>query len=311
MIVIVIAVALSGVFSATGAMRGISVGGNRIALIRVDGAIVAGQSGFSPLGGASTGSDDVVQQIERAIEDDDVKGILLRVNSPGGSAAASQEIYHAVQMAQQHHKLVVVSMADVAASGGYYISAPAQEIWANPATITGSIGVISMHEDISGLFKKLGIKAEVLKAGKFKDMLSPFGPISPDVRALVEKLLRETHDQFIKAVAEGRKDHGLTEAGVRKLADGRIYSGAQAKQNKLVDELGGMQEALAAAGRLAGITGIPRTKEYAPPGLLRWLLGSGGSSRSQVTVSGGLLYDEFAARLAQGALARRAEPGEM
>jgi len=288
-----------------GGMSRLEVGGERIALIRIDGVIVAGQSGFSPFGGAATGSDDVVQQIERAVEEPDVKGILLRVNSPGGSAAAAQEIYRAVQWAQDHRKVVVVSMADVAASGGYYISASAREIWADQSTITGSIGVISMHEDISGLFSKLGIKTEVMKAGKFKDMMSPFGPVSPDVRKVMQGLLLETHEQFIKDVAQGRKGK-LTEQQVRKLADGRIYTGQQAKRNKLIDQVGGLQEALISAGRLAGLPGKPRLKEYAPPGLLRWLLGGPGSQRrSEISVSGGLLYNEFAARLVQGPFHRR------
>lgn len=310
MIVLLLAVVLIGVLSTSGGMRGINVGGPRVALIRVDGVIVAGESSISPLGGSATGSDDIVGQIERAVDDTDVRAILLRVNSPGGSAAGAQEMYHAIQEAQKRGKPVVVSMADVAASGGYYISAPAKQIWADPATITGSIGVISMHEDFSELLKKIGVKAEVMKAGKFKDMMSPFGPISPEVRQMMDQLLKETHEQFIKAVADGRREKGLTEAAVRKLADGRIYSGAQAKSNKLVDELGGMQEALAAAGRLGGIPGKPVTKEYQVPGLLRWLLGA-SSSRSQVAVSGGLLYDDFAARLVRGSLPARAEPGTM
>lgn len=289
-----------------GSMRGLQVGGAPIALIRVDGIIVAGESGFSPFEGTASGSDDIVQQIERAAEDDEVKGILIRVNSPGGSAAGSQEIYNAVAVARKY-KPVVVSMADVAASGGYYISAPATEIWADPATLTGSIGVISTHQDISGLYQKIGVKAEVLKAGKLKDMMSPYGPITPEARAVMEALLKETHEEFIKAVAEGRKEQGLTLDAVRKLADGRIYTGRQAQANKLVDEIGGMSEALAAAGRLAGVPGKPTYKTYGPSGFLRKLLGGSGASRSRVTVTGGLLYDEMAARLALGVLQRQRE----
>ena len=308
--IVLLVIGLLGLVGGAGGMRGLQVGGERVALIRVDGVIVAGQGGYSPFGGAATGSDEVAQQIERALDDDEVKAILMRVNSPGGSAAGSQEIYQAVLTAKKR-KPVVVSMADVAASGGYYISAPATELWADPATITGSIGVISTHEDISGLFQKLGIKAETLKAGKFKDMMSPFGPLPADVRALVERLLKETHEQFIKAVAEGRKDK-LTLEAVRKLADGRIYSGQQAKANKLIDQLGGMQDALASAGKRAGIAGKPRLKEYGPPGLLRWLFGGSDSSRrSHITVTGGLLYDDIAARLALGALRRETDSGGM
>jgi protease-4 len=289
-----------------GSIRGIQVGGAPIALVRVDGVIVAGESGFSPLGGAASGSDEIVDQIERAADDSEIKGILIRVNSPGGSAAGSQEIYKAVATARKR-KPVVVSMADVAASGGYYISAAATEIWADSATITGSIGVISSHEDISGLFAKIGVKPEILKAGKFKDMGSPYGPLSPEVRALIENLLKETHEEFIAAVADGRKESGLTLDGVRTLADGRIYSGKQAKANKLVDQIGGMSDALASLGRRAGVSGKPTYKSYGPSGFLRKLFGGAGSSHSQVIVTGGLLYDEMAARLALGALQRQRE----
>lgn len=309
-VIIILVIGVLGLIGTAGGMKGLEVGGDRVALVRVDGIIIAGSGGYSPFGGVASGSDEIVQQIQNAVDDEEAKAILIRVNSPGGSAAASQEIYAAVQSARKR-KPVVVSMADVAASGGYYISAPATEIWADPATITGSIGVISEHQDISGLFGKIGVKMETLKAGKFKDMMSPFGPITPEVRALMDKLLSETHQQFIKAVADGRKDKGLTLEGVRKLADGRIYSGQQAKANGLVDELGGMQDALAAAGRLGGIPGRAKAKEVGQPGLLRWLLGNAGpGSRSKVTVTGGLLYDDLAARLAQGALQREIESAD-
>jgi len=152
----------------------------------------------------------------------------------------------------------------------------------------------------------------VLKAGKLKDMLSPLRPIDPAARSLMEALLKETHEQFIKAVAEGRRGK-LTEAQVRELADGRVFSGQQAEKNGLIDELGGMQQALAAAGRLAGVAGKARLKEYRPPGLLRWLLG-GAAAKTQpsyVNVTGGLLYDDVAAHLSGVAPRRRIEPGEM
>lgn len=247
MVIVISVLGVLAAISSAGGMSGLEVVGDHVTVVRVDGIIVAGPSQFSPFGGGAIGSDDVVQQLESAVNDSQAKAILLRVNSPGGSAAGSQEIYTAIKNARKK-KPVVVSMADVAASGGYYISAPASEIWADPATITGSIGVIAEHQDISGLFGKLGVKMDTMKAGKYKDMMSPFGPISPEVRTMMQKLLGETHEQFIKAVADGRKDKGLTLEAVRLLADGRIYSGQQGKANGLVDELGGMQEALAAAG---------------------------------------------------------------
>jgi protease-4 len=200
-------------------------------------------------------------------------------------------------------------MADVAASGGYYISAPATRIYADQATITGSIGAIFLHEDLSGLLKKIGVATDVMKAGKLKDMGSPLGPLSAEARAVFAEQLRDVHEQFIKAVSEGR---GMKIEQVRKLADGRIYSGTQAKVNGLVDATGGMQEALAECGRLAGIVGRPQLREYGPPGLLRWLLGGSSSRyRNQVRVTGGLLYDQAADRLVRGALQSPARPGEM
>ena len=293
---------LFGIMSAAGGMEGFGGGGEPVALIRIDGMIVAGRSGFSFMGGAATGSDDVVDEIERAVEDSETKAILLRINSPGGSAAGSQEIYNAIVRAREEGMIVVASMADIAASGGYYVAAPAHKIFADPATVTGSIGAIAMHQDMSGLFDKLGIKAEVVKSGALKDMFQPMAPLSEDAREIVQDLVTQVHEQFIAAVVEGRKGM-LDEAGVRRLADGRIYTGEQAKENGLIDGLGGRQEALLAAGELAGITGKPGLKELRPPSLWRWLSGGAASARQHpVAVSGGLLYDPFAARLALGTL---------
>ena len=299
---------LLAVMSAAGGMEGFAAEGEPVALIRIDGMIVAGESGFSFLAGAATGSDDVVRQIERAVADSETNAILLRINSPGGSAAGSQEIYNAIMQAREEDMIVVASMADIAASGGYYVAAPAHRIFADPATITGSIGAIAMHQDVSELFDKIGIKEEIVKSGKFKDMFQPTGPLSDDAREIVQALVTQVHEQFIAAVVEGRKDT-LDEAAIRGLADGRIYTGQQAKENGLVDELGGMQEALLAAGELAGIAGKVRLKEVGPPSLWRWLRSGGSSARQRpVAVSGGLLYDAFAARVVQGALEPRSQP---
>jgi protease-4 len=301
---------LAAVLGDVAGVEGFTRGGDRIRLIRIDGLIVAGTSGFTLLGGAATGSDDVVRQIEHAGEDPEIKGILLRVNSPGGSAAASQEIYHAIVKARGEGVVVVVSMADVAASGGYYVAAPADCIFADPATVTGSIGAIAMHQDMSGLFEKVGVKAEVIKSGDLKGMFQPIAPLTDEARGVVERMVQEVHGQFIEAVANGRD--GLDLAQVEQLADGRIYTGQQAMENGLVDELGGIQDALVKAGELAGIAGKPELEELGPPSLLRWLFGAGGSAQSApVAVTGGLLYDAFAARLVQGAAApATVRPGE-
>ncbi len=313
----------------SGGMEGISTGKGQIALIRIDGMIVAGQSGFSMFGGAATGSDDVVDEIEAAVEDSDVKGIVLRINSPGGSAAGSQEIYQAVQRARGARNgefVVVASMADVAASGGYYVAAAADKILADRATITGSIGVIALHQDMSGLLEKIGVEMEVIKSGALKDMFSPTAPLSDEAREVIRHLVMEVYDQFIADVANGR---GMEESAVRALADGRIYTGQQAEENGLVDECGGLRDALDAAGVLAGVGPRPGVKEYRAPSLMRWLLGGSSISGRQagtarrLVVTGGLLYDGLAGRLAgqspdlMGALgggaraAQEASPGEM
>jgi protease-4 len=165
---------------------------------------------------------------------------------------------------------VVVSMGSVAASGGYYIAAPANEIFANPGTVTGSIGVLMKLSNIEGLLGKIGLKSFVLKSGKYKDAGSPVRPMTSEEKAIMQSVIDSMHRQFIKAVAEGRK---LPPETVARLADGRIFSGEQALDLKLVDKLGDLQDAVAEAGKMAGIRGEP--KVIYPPekkSLLRDLL---------------------------------------
>ena len=280
-----------------GGMEGLTAGGNRVAVIRIEGLIMSGRGGFSFLGGPTSGSDDIVAEIERATGDEEVKAILVRINSPGGSAAASQEIYQAIRRARKAGKVVVASMADMAASGGYYVAAPAEAIYAAPATLTGSIGVIVTHQDMSELLTKIGVKSEAVKSGELKDMLSPTRPLDEKQRAVIEALVAEVYEQFVADVAAGR---GMDREKVIALADGRIYTGSQAKANGLVDELGGFQEALLEAGHLAGIEGKPRIKEYRAPSLLDWMLRGTSARAPRMAVTGGLLYDDFAARLVRG-----------
>ena len=292
-------VLLATIMTTLGGLQGLEPAGEHVALIRIEGLLVAGQSGFSVLGGTATGSDEIVDQIEQAIEDDDVEAILLRINSPGGSAAGAQEIYAAINRAKEAEKVVVASMADVAASGGYYVAAPADVIFADPATITGSIGAIAVHQDMSGLFDKIGIEPEVIKSGKLKDMFQPTEPLTPEAREVVTALINQVFDQFVTAVANCR---GMDKQAVLALADGRIYTGQQAAENGLIDHLGGLHEALMKAGERAGIEGKPEMKEYGAPSLLRWLLGGSTAQRRQPALTGGLLYDDVAARLACGGL---------
>ncbi|MBC8018155.1 MAG: signal peptide peptidase SppA [Verrucomicrobia bacterium] len=198
-------------------------------------------------------SRETVRQLRYFLKKDDIKAVVLRVDSPGGVVAPSQEICEEVKKFAAKKK-IVVSMGSLAASGGYYISAPATLIYANPGTITASIGVIIKLSNIEALMDKIGIKSTVIKTGKFKDSGSPMRELTAEDRAMFQSVIDSTHNQFIKAVASGRK---LPEDEVRKIADGRVLSGEQAMALKLVDRLGTFQDAIEEAGRLAGIKGEP------------------------------------------------------
>lgn len=198
-------------------------------------------------------SKETIRQLRYFLKKDTVRAVVLRVDSPGGVVAPSQEISDEVRKFAAK-KRIIVSMGSLAASGGYYISAPATLIYANPGTITASIGVILKLSNIESLMDKIGIKSYTLKTGKFKDSGSPLRQFSKEDRAMLQAVIDNTHEQFVQAVASGRK---LPEAEVRKIADGRILSGEQAKALKLVDRLGTLQDAIEEAGRQAGIKGEP------------------------------------------------------
>lgn len=198
-------------------------------------------------------SKDTIRQLRYFLKQGGVKAVVMRVDSPGGVVAPSQEIYDEVRKFAAKKK-IIVSMGSLAASGGYYISAPATLIYANPGTITASIGVILKLSNIEALMDKIGIKSYTLKTGRFKDSGSPFRELSKEDRAMLQAVIDNTHEQFVRAVAAGRK---LPVEEVRKIADGRILSGEQAMGMKLVDRLGTLQDAIEEAGRLVGIKGEP------------------------------------------------------
>ena len=187
---------------------------------------------------------------------------MLRVNSPGGSATASQALYEQIGRLRESGKPVVVYFADVAASGGYYVGAAADRIVSQPATITGSIGVIIVALDIQGLQEKLGIEQRVIKSGPYKDILSGSRDMTPEEQAILENLIQDTLDQFVMAVATGRD---LPEAEVRRIADVRVFSGTDALALKLVDEVGDEQRVLDLAAELAGIPGDYQVILYEQP----------------------------------------------
>lgn len=219
--------------------------GDRIAVIRVEGVIMDSQV--------------TVGELKRFSENPSVKAIVLRIDSPGGGVVPSQEIYDAVrQVRSKTSKTVIASMGNVAASGGYYIAAATDRIVANPGTLTGSIGVIMETANVEGLLQKIGIEGVVIKSGKFKDVGSPLRKMSEEERGLMQAVMDDVHKQFIEAVAEGRAME-LAEAQV--LADGRIFTGRQAKEAKLVDELGNLDDAIQLAADAVGIEGEPKVVE--------------------------------------------------
>ncbi len=242
---------------------------NKIAVIRLSGAIQSESSGLFP-GGNVISPQLVRSQLGRAKNDMTVKAIVLQVESPGGNVAACQEILNEIE---QVKKPIVVSFGTIAASGGYYISAKANKIVALPGTLTGSIGVISELPNLKGLFQKIGIDMEVFKGGKYKDMYAGLRELTPEEKAIMQEMTDQLYDQFVKVVAEGR---GLNEAKVRELATGQLYTGVQATELGLIDELGGLDKAIDVAASLAGIE-KPKIEYYKPevPSLLSTLLGLG------------------------------------
>jgi protease IV len=207
--------------------------------------------GIVNIEGAITDSEPVVTQLVQFRKDKGIKAIVLRIDSPGGAVAPSQEIYWEVKKAAAS-KTVIASMGKVAASGGYYVACAANKIVANPGTLTGSIGVLMEFLQVEDLLKKIGVGIEVLKTGEFKDIGSPHRKLSEKDRELIISLISDIQRQFVEAVARGRN---LPIEKVREIADGRILSGAQSKEHGLVDELGNFQDALDLAKKMTGVEG--------------------------------------------------------
>ncbi len=217
----------------------ISKSGDKIGVVEVFGVI--------------TGSADITRQIKKYADDKSIKGILVHIDSPGGVVAPSQEIYSALVEARKKKK-VVASMASLAASGGYYIAVGADKVMANPGTITGSIGVIIGFMDMHSVMEKLGVKSITVKSGKFKDIGASSREFTEDDRKVLQSVIDDVYEQFVEAVATERH---MTIEEVKKLADGRIYSGRQSKELGLIDRLGGFSDAVKLLGELAGISGEP------------------------------------------------------
>ncbi len=187
-------------------------------------------------------------QIEKAQKDPNIKALVVRVDSPGGAVGTAQEIYRALEIFKQTKKPLVVSMGNVAASGGYYISIPADYIYANPGTITGSIGVIVEHFNVQKLLEKIGISQSDIKSGKFKDILSPFRKMTKEEKEYVQGLINNTYDQFIDAILKYRHINKNT---LLANADGRVFTGLEAQKLGLVDGIGNLEDAISKAKSLA------------------------------------------------------------
>lgn len=203
--------------------------------------------------GIITQSTEIIEEIRHYADDETVKAVILRIDSPGGGVGPSQEIHREVVKLKSKKK-VLASMGSVAASGGYYIACASDLIVANPGTITGSIGVVMEFTNLEELLKKIGVKGVVLKGGEHKDIGSPFREMTPGEKKIMQEVIDNVHQQFIKAVAEGRK---MEQAKVIPVADGRIFTGEQAKQFGLVDEMGNLEDTVDMAAKLVNIDGRP------------------------------------------------------
>lgn len=220
------------------------LGGDRIAVVYLEGVIFDSKT--------------INEQLKMYGDDPRVKAILLRMDTPGGGVAASQEIADQVKwLRNERGKKVVISMGSVGASGGYYIACGADKIYANPGTITGSIGVIAEWVNYGNLLKWAQMQPEVIKSGEFKDVGTPTREITPKEREYLQRLINQMFEQFVSAVAEGRKDH-LTQEQIRILSDGRVYTGEEALREKLIDGLGNYDAVLKATAELVGIRGEPQ-----------------------------------------------------
>jgi protease-4 len=236
--------------------------GPRVAIVELEGIILD--------------VEDIVRDLKSHRDNPMVRAVVLRINSPGGVVGPTQELVRAVQRLREAGKPVVASLGAVAASGGYYVAVAADSIYANPGTLTGSIGVIMQMANLENLMKKVGVEYVVIKSGQFKDVGNVARPMTPEERRTLQALLDDVHRQFIDAVAEGRK---LDRARVVAFADGRVFSGAQAKSLSMVDELGGLEDAINAAAKRAGLDVPPRVmqprRRFSVMDLLRSQLGLG------------------------------------
>jgi protease IV len=231
----------------------------------------AGKIGVVEIEGAITDMKDAMEDVVKFKEDESIKGVILRINSPGGAVGPTQEIYSEIKKLKQSKK-VYVSMGSVCASGGYYLAVTGEKVYASPSTITGSIGVIMEQAVMEDLMKKIGVEANAIKSGAFKDTGTPFRKMRDDERKYLQGVIDSIYEQFVNDVAEGRK---MPVDQVKQLADGRIYTGLQAKESGLIDNIGTFYDVVDDMQKALGIKGKPSLVYGKRPfSFLRWLISS-------------------------------------
>ena len=270
---------LKNILAAAGAVFIIVIVLSIVVGVFASGAITGDKVAVVELLGVIADSTEINQELKDLGDRDDVKAVVVRIDSPGGAVGPSQEIHREIRKLREK-KTVVASMGAMAASGGYYAAVAANKVVANPGTITGSIGVIIEFFNAQELLGKLGLKGYVVKSGKYKDVGSPLREMSPEEQELIQAVINDVNSQFIKAVAEGR---GIAPEAVAKIADGRIFTGAQAKEQGLVDELGSLSDAIALSARLAGIEGEPEVVYTGKPRISFWKAMFGDASVDSLT----------------------------
>jgi len=231
-----------------------------VALINIYGVISDEASGGPFSSSAGANANQIIDIIRRARDNEDIKAILLRINSPGGTAAASQAVYEELMRTRQETDIqIIASLGDVAASGGYYVASAAHHIVANPSSVTGSIGVIVRTQNVSSLLDKVGVRTSTIQSGPLKDILSPFRDTKPEEQKILQGVVDESYQQFLEAIVGGRD---LSMAELKPLADGRIFTGTQAREQNLVDSLGNYYDALKTTAKLAKLPGEPEVRDF-------------------------------------------------
>jgi protease IV len=267
--------------SAAAILNGFGIGENlktsqKVAVIYVQGTIMTGSV---PAGLGYATSEEISENIRSALADKDVKAIVLRINSPGGSPAAAQEIVEEIKKAQAHGVPVVVSMGDSATSAAYYIAAPANYIFANPSTVTGSIGVIWIFQNMSAAYQNNGTDYQIIKSGELKDMGSPWRGLTDTEKKYADTVVMEVYENFVTEVSEGRN---INRSDVKALADGRIYTGTMAKQLRLIDGFGDVYDAIDKAAELGKVTGEPKIVYMNKVSLSKLILGSDSGQANSI-----------------------------